>query len=272
MLFKSAWSTLKTFGQDPKRLNGEMGMTAILHSWGQTLSQHIHLHCLIPAGAWNKEAQHWKPSNSHYLFPVRALSRKFRGSMVSQLRKHINSGQLNRINRGVNATLDKLMSQEWNVYCKPHLKRPETNVRYLARYTHKIAIDNTRIENDENGYVTFRYKDYKDHDRIKQMQLESDEFIRRYLLHILPDGFMRIRHYGYLANCCRQKKLPRIRQAIDKQSLAETKSNSKNQKDNSGPDYQSIKESLCFDTAVCPICHKGILRLVAIIEPKQRPC
>jgi len=216
LLFQAVWSTLQAFARDPKRLNGDIGMVAILHTWGQNLSRHIHLHCLVPGGAWHDETQQWRYAKSNYLFPVKALSMRFRGAMVSALRHAHQNGELHRLidKKQIDQTLDTLMQSEWVVHTKAHLQRPNTIVNYLARYTHKIAIDNQRLISTDEQSVCFRYKDYRDHDKHKVMQLESDEFIRRFLQHVLPDGFMRIRHYGILANRCRRQRLEAIRAAL----------------------------------------------------------
>ena len=214
-LFRAAWATLRAFGEDPKRLGGRMGMTAMLHTWGATLIRHVHLHCLVPGGAISAEGT-WNASNSDYLFPVRALSRHFRGRMVSRLRACANAGKLHRITRAgeIDAMLERLMSQDWVVYSKPCFEAGDSVVRYLARYTHRTAISDQRILNMTQDQVAFRYKDYRDQNRCKVMRLSVEEFIRRFLLHVLPKGLMRIRHYGFLANACRRQQLPRIRQAI----------------------------------------------------------
>ncbi|MBL4622533.1 MAG: IS91 family transposase [Immundisolibacteraceae bacterium] len=265
-LFQAVWKTLKAFGQDPKRLGGQLGMVAVLHTWGQTLGQHIHLHCLIPSGAWNEETQSWHPAKSHYLFPVKALSKHFRGAMVSTLRQQYETGALSRIKRDFNMTLNQLMQCNWVVHSKPHLQNPETVVRYLARYTHKTAIDNTRITQLQNDHVTFRYKDYRDHDRHKQMCLPAVEFIRRFLLHILPDGFMRIRHYGYLANCCRRKKLDQIREALNQPAAGvNVDSIPKNKTHTSG-----IPINTNHPPGQCPQCQTGQLYIICSITPKRR--
>jgi hypothetical protein len=262
-LFQSAWKTLKAFGQDPRRLDGRLGMVAVLHTWGQTLSQHIHLHCLIPGGAWNEARQRWHPAKRHYLFPVKALARRFRGLMVSALRQQYDLGTLPRITRGVDVTLDHLMRHDWVVYSKPHLDTPETVVRYLARYTHKTAIDNARITDAQGDHVTFRYKDYRDHDRPKQMRLPALEFIRRFLLHILPDGFMRIRHYGYLANCCRRQQLDRIRAALDQTATEDSNAEGK-------ASVSRTPSCSGHHQHQCPRCRTGRLYIARSMTPKRR--
>lgn len=259
MLFQATWYTLRTFGENPKRLGGRMGMTAVLHTWGSTLTRHVHLHCLVPGGALSSEG-HWQASKSDYLFPVRALSRHFRGRLVSQLRKSAHAGKLHRITRAgeIDTLLDRLMDQDWVVYSKPCLKAGESVIRYLARYTHRTAISNQRILDVEQGQVIFRYKDTRDKNRWKVMQLAAEEFIRRFLLHVLPKGLIRIRHYGFLANACRAKQLPRIRQAI-----ARAQQQAAEDEEKATPLSQTSKETWCF---TCTKCHSP-MRVLANIEP-----
>ncbi|WP_456371775.1 IS91 family transposase, partial [Thiolapillus sp.] len=221
LLFQTAWHTLKTFAADPKRLGGQLGMTAVLHTWGQNLSQHVHLHCLVPGGALTED-ETWHAARSTYLFPVRALSRHFRGKMVSRLRACAKAGKLGRITRAdeIDNLLDQLMEKDWVIYSKPSLDRTQAVINYLARYSHKIAISDHRLIEIKGDQVHFRYKDYRD-DRLKIMKLHHEEFIRRFLMHVLPKGFMRIRHYGFLANRCRQAALARIRKILEQPVEAE---------------------------------------------------
>lgn len=258
-LFKAVWKTIKTFGHDPKRLNGKMGMTAVLHTWGQNLSQHVHLHCLIPAGALSHDEQHWHAAKSNYLFPVKALSRHFRGAMVSNLRSAYQNGELHRLQAAdVNQTLSKLMKHEWVVYSKAYLKKAETIVRYLSRYSHKIAISDARIKEIKDHQVTFHYKDYRDGQK-KLMPLDGDEFIRRFLLHVLPDGLMRIRHFGFLSNRSRKQKLEKIRTCLQTPVQAS--------QEDDAPVIEQPR--LSEDTpCLCPKCHTGHLRLCYEIPAK----
>ena len=252
LLFQSVWHTLRRFAADPKRLGGQLGMTAVLHTWGQNLSRHVHLHCLIPGGVLTSEGR-WKAARSTYLFPVRALSRHYRGTLVSDLRAAAHDGKLQRVTGDdVAAVLDQLMQTEWVVYAKPCLTRSESIVRYLARYSHRIAISNQRIQSIEDGRVCFSYRDYRD-DQVKQLTLEAAEFIRRYLQHVLPKGFMRIRHYGFLANCCRERSLQQIRAALDAPAVSDT---------------EADEERRCEQR--CPQCHRGRLRLRRLINPVCR--
>lgn len=252
-LFEAAWHTLKTFGADPKRLNGELGMTAILHTWGQNLSRHVHLHCLVPGGALSAGHQ-WNHAKSNYLFPVKALSRHFRGKMVSALRGAYTKGDLPRLDRAeVEQQLDRLMAKDWVVYSKAHLKQPETIVRYLGRYTRKIALSESRIRSVDDDHVVFDYKDYRD-GQDKQMQLSGTEFLRRFLLHVLPHGFMRIRHYGFLSNRMRRQKLAVIRQCLQ---VPVQEKESRQEADYSNP-------VMC----ICPKCKKGHLQVCGEIPAK----
>lgn len=213
-LFQSVWSTLKAFGADPRRLGGELGMTAVLHTWDRKLSQHLHLHCLVPGGALLDDGT-WKTVKGTYLFPVRALSRCFRGTLVSTLRRRAKAGDLHRLTGPgeIDRVLSALMRQDWVVYTRHCLNHTDAVIEYLARYSHRIAITNARILSVDATGVQLRYKDNRT-DRHRTLQLNGKEFVRRYLLHILPKGFMRIRHYGFLAACCRATKLARIREAL----------------------------------------------------------
>ncbi len=175
----------------------------------------MHLHCLAPGGALSDQG-HWHAAKSNYLFPVKALSRHFRGNTVSALSQAAKDGELHRVTRPdeIDATLDQLMRTDWVVYTKAYLQNPDTVVDYLGRYSRKIALNDRRIVELSNDRVGLRYKDYQDHDRHKTMSLTGEELIRRFLLHILPQGFMRIRHFGFLANRCRKIKLAQIRAGL----------------------------------------------------------
>lgn len=249
-LFQVVWQTLKAFAADPKRLDGQLGMTAVLHTWGQNLSQHVHLHCLIPGGALSKDKV-WHAARSTYLFPVRALSRHFRGNMVSALRQSATAGQLTRVTQKheVDERLDQLMQKDWVVYSKHCLGRSHSIVAYLARYTHRIAISDQRIIGIEDHQVAFRYKDYRNN-RPGIIKLQCDEFIRRFLMHVLPKGLMRIRHYGLLANRCRKTSV-----AILRKLLASTPTVIEEHKTGTTADYP------------CPKCHQGQLRVIRILHP-----
>ena len=252
--FQSVWATLKAFGADPKRLGGELGMTAVLHTWGQTLTQHVHLHCLIPGGVFTTQGR-WRAAKSNYLFPVRALSRQVRGRMVSALRLACQRGELHRVTRPgeVDRLLDILMHTDWIVYSKHCVSPTQTVVAYLSRYTHRIAITEARLLAMDNDSVTFRYQDYRTPGKPKHMQLSGEEFIRRFLLHVLPKGFMRIRHFGFLANRCRAAKLKQIRIALEQEE--------------ENDETTAITTKLPFDGYPCPRCRQGYARRCYLIAP-----
>lgn len=215
LFFQSMWSTLKRFAESPKHLGGQIGVTSVLHTWGENLSRHVHIHCLIPGGALT-DAQEWVSAKGSYLFPVRALSRRIRGCMVSALRESAGQGLLDRVTEPgqIDDVLNTLMSKEWVVYSKACEGRAESVVQYLSRYSHKIAISDTRMQSVDTDGVVFTYKDYRDGDKQKTMRLSTEEFIRRFLLHVLPKGLMRIRHYGFLSNRHRRVKVEEIRKLL----------------------------------------------------------
>ena len=257
LLFQCAWHTLDDYSQRNKQLQGQLGMTAALHTWGQSLSQHIHLHCLIPGGALDHQ-QHFVTSRRDYLYPHRVLMKLFRGKMVRALRQAWSAGKLSRITRphDVDDTLDALMKKDWVIHTKPHLNQATTVVRYLARYTHRTAISLSRIVAVDTRTVSFRWQDYRDQQQ-KVMTLDGVEFLRRFLLHILPKGLMRIRHYGYLANRVRVEQLAKIRQCLNEETAVASKpQNSALFTPNSPP-------------ARCPHCRTGQLYLTGMIRSEK---
>jgi hypothetical protein len=257
LLFETVWSTLGAFGADPKRLDGQLGMTAVLHTWGQTLTRHVHLHCLVPGGALACDGS-WHPAKSTYLFPVRALSRHVRGGFVRRLRRAFEDGRLARIEdpAQVAVMLDRLMTSEWVVYSKPCITRTETVVDYLGRYSHRIALSDGRILAFEDGKARLAWKDYRDGKK-KVMQLDGEELLRRFLLHVLPKGFMRIRHFGFLANRCRAQRLGQIRKAIAAQAQ--------------GSVSEAPERAAAGDVPRrCPRCRIGHLRVVGELPPRPK--
>ena len=251
-LFRSVWTTLKAFAADPRRLGGQLGMTAVLHTWDRRLGQHLHLHCLVPGGALQADGT-WKAVTGSYLFPVRALSRHFRGVMVSALRRCSKAGELHRVAVGeIDRVLSALMQHDWVVYTRPCLSHTDAVIEYLARYSHRIAISNARILAVDAAGVRLRYRDSRT-DQHKTLQLSGCEFVRRLLLHILPKGFMRIRHYGFLAGCCRASKLVQIREALAHPPPSEVKGAAVDCPDDAYP--------------CCPLCGTGLLQWVAELIP-----
>lgn len=226
-------------------------MTAVLHTWGQNLSRHVHLHCLVPSGALAADGQ-WKSTRGNYVFPVKALSLHFRGRMVSLLRHAATKGALHRVTRPdeVDTVLDTLMAVDWVVYTKDCLEHTDTVVEYLARYTHRIAITNSRLLAVDDRQVTLRVKDYRDGNRHKSLCLPGEEFVRRFLLHVLPKGLMRVRHFGFLANRSRKAKLALIRRALAAPAVVTETARDATQ------EYP------------CPRCRPGRLYVIALLPPR----
>ena len=221
ILCQTAAETLLTIAGDPKHLGAQIGVTMVLHTWGSALTHHPHVHCIVPGGGIAPDGQSWKACKAGFFLPVRVLSRLFRRLFLNQLRAAYQAGELSFF--GQPQALDDpqtfqdwlapLQQIDWVVYAKRPFAGPEAVLSYLSRYTHRVAIANSRlIAHDERG-VTFKYKDYRDKGRYRQkvMTLESDEFIRRFLLHVLPKGFHRIRYYGLFANTARAENLATAR-------------------------------------------------------------
>lgn len=265
-LFQATWETLKTLGADPKRLNGTMGMLAILHTWGQTLSEHNHLHCIVPGGALDLNDQ-WTPAKK-YLFPVKVLSKLFRGIYISQLREAYQKNKLifppvpsggPSTARGFDQLLTDLMKKDWVVYAKAPFAGPEKLLNYLARYTHKIAISNYRIVACDEKSVTFKWRDYSDGNKEKIMQLDHHEFIRRFLSHVVPLGFMRIRGFGFLANACKAKKIKLLQKQLRYQPPKPL---------TGGDTATRMLELTGKDITLCPLCKQGKLHSIREIPAK----
>ena len=218
LLFKTAWGIIRDFGGNPKFLGAKMGMVAILHTWGQNLSLHPHLHCIVPGGGIAQSGK-WKNTKSKgkYLFPVKAMSKVFRARFVAGLRKELGKSK-------PASFYESLFKNQWVVYCKRPFFGPSQVVEYLGRYTHKIAIGNHRIKSLESGEVRFMVKDYRHGGRKSILGLSDAEFIRRFSLHILPKGFTRIRHYGILSSYYKGTVIPGLQKELGKPKLPETTS------------------------------------------------
>jgi len=217
ILFRTAAETLRTIAADPRHLGAELGVIAVLHTWGQTLQHHPHVHCIVPGGGPSPDGRRWVGCRPGFFLPVRVLSRLYRRRFLEELATAHRAGTL--IGAGepeaFTAQLAALRRIDWVVYAKPPFGGPETVLEYLGRYTHRVAIANSRLVELRDGAVRFRWKDYRHHNRWKEMAVEADEFLRRFLLHTLPDGFHRIRHFGFLANGQRTVKLALCRRLLD---------------------------------------------------------
>jgi hypothetical protein len=208
ILFQTAWSVLCSFGHDPRWLGAQPGMIAILHTWGQTLTLHPHLHCIVPGGGLTVQGK-WKAAKTQgkYLFSVKAMSKVFRARFITALKTELPADMTYEF-------VNELYKKNWVVYAKRPFNGPESVIEYLGRYTHKIAISNHRIRNISESQVTFSYKDYRQSATSKEMTLDMPEFIRRFSMHILPKGFVRIRHYGILSSTAKAKCAIQIKEQL----------------------------------------------------------
>jgi Putative transposase/Transposase zinc-binding domain len=260
-LFAKVGDVLQQFGKDPRwRLEGRIGILAVLHTWSQTLLDHFHLHCLVPAGALKADNQ-WRAARTRYLFGVKSLAKAFKHRYISELQALHAAGKLKFPAKTVQLScptafgklVAQLEKQDWIVYAKRPFAGPKQVLDYLGRYTHRVAISNHRIESMQDNKVTFTYRDRADGDQLKHMTLDAVEFIRRFLLHVLPDGFVKIRYFGFLAHRNRKKCIALIRQLIDPSAEA----------------VQIQKETVCemilrltgIDIGLCPKCGKGKMKL-----------
>jgi Putative transposase/Transposase zinc-binding domain len=245
LLFKAVSETLLEFGRS--RLGGTLGIIAVLHTWDQTLKDHFHLHCLVPAGALAFDRSRWISARKNFLFPVKALSVVFRGKFLALLQPNIDRRKLQVKNEEVKIAQKK----RWVVYAKKPFGSPHTVLDYLGRYTHRVALSNERILQIENEEVTLSYRDRKDGNRKKTMTLDAQEFICRFLLHVLPDGFMRLRHFGFLANRSKKQALAQCRKLLDLDPALPQSP------------ILSAKDQLVKITGVdlsrCPCCHEGTM-------------
>jgi len=253
LLFKAVSETLLEFGQ--RRFGGTVGIIAVLHTWDQTLKDHFHLHCLVPAGALSFDHNRWLNARQNFLFPVKALSQVFRGKFLSLLQKAADQGKIQEVNDASKASRQK----NWVVYAKKPFGSPQTVLDYLGRYTHRIALSNDRILAVQNGQVSFSYRDRKDNNRLKSKTLDAEEFICRFLLHVLPEGFMRIRHFGFLANRSKKQMLLQCRKLLDLDpTLPEMPKRSA---------QDLLQELTGIDLSRCPRCHNKTLIVIKELPP-----
>jgi Putative transposase/Transposase zinc-binding domain len=269
LLFRAAAQTMLQVAADPKHLGADIGFLAVLHTWGQNLHLHPHLHCVVPGGGLAADGLSWLSCRSGFFLPVRVLSRLFRGKFLAllqggferqQLRLH---GELQGLIEAnvFRIWLDKLYAKEWVVYAKPPFGGPEKVLKYLARYTHRVAISNHRLVEMKDDRVFFHYKDYADDAAAKVMSLDAVEFIRRFLQHVVPTGFVRIRHFGFLANRFRAEKLKRCRELLQEATV---------QQSPSAPCLKASSDDVAelpVERHRCPYCGKGHMIVVERFEP-----
>ena len=262
ILFHATAETLLTLAADPQRLGVATGFFAVLHSWGQTLHFHPHLHCVVPAGGLSADHQRWICGSRKFLFPVKVLSQLFRRLFLERLEQAYAAGKLRCCGdlapladpAAFARYLAPLQDRKWVVYAKAPFGGPQQVLHYLGRYTHRVAIANRRLRTLENHQVSFEWKDYRDSNQSKLMTLPADEFIRRFLQHAVPPGFQRIRYYGFLANCHRSAKLALCRQLLATAAILLL------------PQFVDCRDFLSVltrvDLRLCPQCGRGILSRV----------
>jgi hypothetical protein len=268
ILFKAAAETLITIAADPKHLGAHIGLTAVLHTWGSALTHHPHVHCIVPGGGISLDRQRWVSCRPGFFLPVRVLSRLFRRLFLEKLAVVRDAGRLHFFNDLAHLQdrlafadfLAPLHQIEWVVYAKRPFAGPESVLAYLSRYTHRVAISNSRLIALDDSGVTFKWKDYRANgrDRQKLMTLDADEFIRRFLLHVLPAGFHRIRHYGLFANGGRAENLGRVRALLDLPTPV----------DQGEAEADSAQQSASLQP--CPCCG-GPMIVIDIFEPGNPP-
>jgi len=269
LLFRTVTQTLHDIAGDPTHLGAEIGGLAVLHTWGQQLHHHPHLHCVLPAGGVAPDGTRWVPCRPNFFLPVRVLSRRFRRLYLAGLEQLYGQGQLpltGRCRELAEPTpwqrlLAALRDKEWVVYAKEPIEDSRHVLQYLARYTHRVAISNHRLVSLEDGQVTFRYKDYQRGHRLRTLTLDAVEFLRRLMLHVPPHGFHRLRHFGFLANRVRQEKLTQCRtllgQATRPRAREETVAREAPEVPSSAPGVR------------CPVCQHGRMQLVKTLYRQQ---
>jgi hypothetical protein len=271
MLFKAASESLLMLAKDPKYLDALTGLVAVLHTWGQNLMEHPHLHTIVPAGGWDPMAQCWKHSRKKFFLPVKVISAVFKGKFLSLLKAAYNDGQLKlegeikplQLKSNFKQLLNELYQIPWVVYAKKPFNNAQHIINYLGRYTHRVAIGNNRIIGIENDQVIFKWKDYKDRGSNKIMKLGATEFIRRFLLHVLPKGFCKIRYFGIFASRNRKLLFTRCRHATGHTSVHSKFT---------GLSWKQALLTACgIDLCLCPVCKTGKMQTVLLFENNKAP-
>lgn len=277
ILFHATAETLQTIAADPRHLGAEIGFFAVMHSWGQNLSFHPHLHCVVPGGGLSPDGTQWISCRPGFFLPVRVLSMLFRRLFLAALEKAFNAGELQffsslqplREPSAFRRYLDPIRRTNWVVYAKSPFAGPEQVLEYVGRYTHRVAISNNRLRDIEDGKVCFRWKDYRAGDQQKTMTLTADEFIRRFLTHVPPEGFQRIRYYGFFANRYRKEKLARCRELL---GMAKPEQPEVREEGETQRDYHDHVEQLTgVSLWQCPACHEGRMVCIEVLKPVT-PC
>lgn len=269
ILFAAVKETLQAFAGDPQwRLDGQLGFISVLHTWNQKLMDHFHLHCIIPAGALSFDKKKWTPAREKYLFGVESLAKEFQKRYLHKLERVYKqeklcfTGNTKEFDNKQNfmRLIKTLWDKQWITYSKKPFGGPEQVLEYLGRYTHRVGITNNRIVSIEEGKVTFTYRDRADDNTVKELPIKAEEFIRRFLLHILPKGFMKIRYYGFLAHANKKTCIPLLRQLINPDAKFTEKLT------------ETVEEMMVrltgIDISLCPNCGKGkMVYMEALPEP-----
>ncbi|PYS20910.1 MAG: IS91 family transposase [Acidobacteria bacterium] len=272
ILFHTTAETLTTIAADPEHLGATIGFFAVLHTWGQNLLHHPHLHCIVPGGGISPDGTRWISCRPNFFLPVRVLSSLFRRLFLKYLEKAFDSGKLQ-----FSGSLRKLedprefrsyvappKKSKWVVYAKAPFGGPRQVLDYVGRYTHRVAISNNRLLGIEDDQIQFHCKDYRDNDQQKTMTLSADEFIRRFLLHVLPDGFQRIRYYGFLSNRDRDEKLTLCRQLLGMLPLDPEPAPADQP---ANYDYNQVLEDLRSCLRKCSVCQQGRMIVLEVVPP-----
>lgn len=268
LLFRAVSETLLRIAADPKHLGARIGFFAVLHTWGQTLMLHPHLHCVVPAGGLSLDCRRWTSCRPRFFLPVRVLSALYRGLFLHHLKQAYEKGklqfhgelQLLARPEAFSRLLKQTRKKKWVVYAKRPFGGPQQVLDYLGRYTHRVAISNHRLLRLQDGRVTFSWRDYRDSGASKPMTLDAVEFIHRFLLHVLPEGFQKIRYFGFMANRNRAYSLSLCRRLISDAPLELPAAQVKDWKDR----YQQLTG---VDLSLCPACKQGRLLRVEILPP-----
>ena len=257
LFFRTAWSVIKSFSEDKKYLGAKTGMTSILHTNGQNLSFHPHLHCIVPGGGLDEKGN-WKNTRTKgsFLFPVKAMSKVYRARFVAGLREFASEENIILPKK----LTDKLFDKEWVVYAKRPFKNVNSVIEYLGRYTHRVAISNHRIIDIKNGRIKFRVKNYKNEGKKEICDLSANEFLRRFCMHILPKKLLKIRHYGFLSCRNKRKALAQARKSLNVEAPVKKDKDCKT----------ILKQKYNIDFDICPKCKKGEMRTIKKLERGEK--
>lgn len=271
-MFRAVKETLLELAANPKRLGADIGFVCVLHTWGQTLVEHPHIHCIVPGGGFDTTSNRWKAAQNGFLFPIPVLRKLFRGKLLAFFTQAVKTGDIllhgtlepYREPLAFAILVQELYRKEWVVYAKAPFASAQALVKYLGAYTHRVALSNRRIISVENGCVSFSYKDYADNNREKVMRLPVVEFIRRFMLHIIPAGFRRIRYFGFMASAAKLKRFTAVLRFFNRLPLE------KKERDQISV-VDTIIKLLGFDPLKCRACQKGRLQRIAVIPKAVMP-